>query len=241
MQSQVTFSSFQADADVVDKSDWGGERTGAGEWGVNAGGTPGAVGAPAVPGTVVAGAAGAQPPEVRNSLELGELEQLTISNDNDLNYDQLTAPKEAFRKTWSAKYTLRSHFDGIRSLAFHPTEPVLITASEDQTLKMWNLQKATTCKKSTALDVEPVYTFRGHTGPVLCLEVSSAGDYCFSGGLDGTVRCWNIPPPSIDPYDTYDSSVMYCVLEEHTDSVWDLSYNVTRQQLVSCSADGAVK
>jgi len=231
----------QADADVVDKSDWGGERTGAGEWGVNAGGTPGAVGAPAVPGTVVAGAAGAQPPEVRNSLELGELEQLTISNDNDLNYDQLTAPKEAFRKTWSAKYTLRSHFDGIRSLAFHPTEPVLITASEDQTLKMWNLQKATTCKKSTALDVEPVYTFRGHTGPVLCLEVSSAGDYCFSGGLDGTVRCWNIPPPSIDPYDTYDSSVMYCVLEEHTDSVWDLSYNVTRQQLVSCSADGAVK
>jgi len=83
----------QADADVVDKSDWGGERTGAGEWGVNAGGTPGAVGAPAVPGTVVAGAAGAQPPEVRNSLELGELEQLTISNDNDLNYDQLTAPK----------------------------------------------------------------------------------------------------------------------------------------------------
>ena len=30
---------------------------------------------------------------VRNNLELGELEQLTISNDNDLNYDQLTAPK----------------------------------------------------------------------------------------------------------------------------------------------------
>ena len=38
---------------------------------------------------------------------------------------------------------------------------------------MWNLQKATTCKKSTALDVEPVYTFRGHAGPVLCLEVGS--------------------------------------------------------------------
>ena len=37
---------------------------------------------------------------VKNNLELGELEQLTISNDNDLNYDQLTAPKEAFRKTW---------------------------------------------------------------------------------------------------------------------------------------------
>jgi hypothetical protein len=45
---------------------------------------------------------------------------------------QITAPKESFRKTWSAKYTLRSHFDGVRALGFHPTEPVLITASEDQ-------------------------------------------------------------------------------------------------------------
>lgn len=149
--------------------------------------------------------------------------------------------KEAFRKTWSAKYTLRSHFDGVRSLAFHPSEPVLITASEDQTLKMWNLQKTITSKKSTQLDVEPVYTFRGHTGPVLSLCVSSLGDFCFSGGVDGSVRCWSIPPPSVDPYDTYDPSVMFNVLEGHKDSVWSLSYNTTRQQLLSCSADGTVK
>ncbi len=31
-----------------------------------------------------------------SSLELGELEQLTINNDNDLNYDQITAPKVNF-------------------------------------------------------------------------------------------------------------------------------------------------
>ena len=53
---------------------------------------------------------------------------------------QITTPSQ-IRKTWNAKYTLRSHFDGVRALAFHPTEPVLITASEDQTLKLWNLQK----------------------------------------------------------------------------------------------------
>jgi hypothetical protein len=39
------------------------------------------------------------------------------------------------------------------------------------------------------------------------------GDYCFSGGVDGTVRCWNIPPPSVDPYDTFDASVMFAVFE----------------------------
>ncbi len=59
----------------------------------------------------------------------------------------MAATKEAFRKTWNAKYTLRSHFDGVRSLAFHPVEPVLITASEDHTLKLWNLQKTVQAKK----------------------------------------------------------------------------------------------
>ena len=40
-----------------------------------------------------------------------------------------------------------SHFDGVRALAFHPVEPVLITASEDHTLKLWNLQKTVPAKK----------------------------------------------------------------------------------------------
>merc|ERR1719331_567192 len=212
-----------------DQVDKGAEWSGGGEWGV----------AKDAAGGV--GAASDQQAGHQGSLELGELEQLTISNDNDLAYDQITTPKEAFRKTWSAKYTLRSHFDGVRSLGFHPSEPVLITASEDQTLKMWNLQKTITTKKSTNLDVEPVYTFRGHTGPVLCLCVSGAGDFCFSGGVDASVRCWAIPPPTIDPYDTYDAAVMTAVLEGHTDSVWSLAYSVTRQQLLSCSADGTVK
>lgn len=55
--------------------------------------------------------------------------------------------KEPYRKTWNAKYTLRSHFDGVRALAFHPVDPVLITASEDRSLKLWNLQKIVTSKK----------------------------------------------------------------------------------------------
>lgn len=60
---------------------------------------------------------------------------------------QLPASKDAFRKTWNPKYTLRSHFDGVRALAFHPVEPVLVTASEDHTLKLWNLQKTVPAKK----------------------------------------------------------------------------------------------
>lgn len=96
---------------------------------------------------------------IDSALGLGELAQLTVNNDAETTYD-LASSKEAFRKTWNAKYTLRSHFDGVRALAFHPTESVLITASEDHTLKLWNLQKTVPAKKSASLDVEPLYTFR---------------------------------------------------------------------------------
>ena len=57
--------------------------------------------------------------------------------------------------------------------------------------------------RATSLDVEPVYTFRAHIGPVLCLAVNSTGEQCFSGGHDSTIRCWNIPSSNIDPYDSF--------------------------------------
>ncbi|XP_060708461.1 striatin [Hemiscyllium ocellatum] len=178
---------------------------------------------------------------LENALGLGELAGLTVANEADpLNYD-ITNNKDALRKTWNPKFTLRSHFDGIRGLAFHPVEPVLVTASEDHTVKLWNLQKTAPAKKSTSLDVEPIYTFRAHRGPVLCVVMSTSGEQCFSGGTDGLIQCWNAPNPNIDPYDSYDASVLRGALEGHNDAVWGLVYSATHQRLLSCSADGTLR
>uniref|UniRef100_A0AAY4EHS7 Striatin n=1 Tax=Denticeps clupeoides TaxID=299321 RepID=A0AAY4EHS7_9TELE len=178
---------------------------------------------------------------MERELGLGELAGLTVANEADsLGYD-IGNNKDALRKTWNPKFTLRSHFDGIRGLAFHPVEPVLVTASEDHTLKMWNLQKTAPIKKSASLDVEPIYTFRAHRGAVLCVVMSSTGDQCFSGGVDGTIQSWNTPSPSIDPYDSYEPSVLRGALCGHTDAVWGLVYSSVHQRLLSCSADGTVQ
>ncbi|KAG7306007.1 hypothetical protein JYU34_008577 [Plutella xylostella] len=178
------------------------------------------------------------PGEAEQPLALGELAALSVSNEPEA-YDA-AASKETFRKTWNAKYTLRSHFDGVRALAFHPTEAALVTASEDHTLKLWNLQRTIPAKKSAGLDVEPLYTFRAHTGPVLCLAMGAArSEECFSGGLDGTIRVWNLPPPTADPYDPYDPAVQGPTLADHTDAVWSLSSSGGR--LLSASADGTVR
>ncbi|KAG8014502.1 Striatin [Nibea albiflora] len=178
---------------------------------------------------------------VSNELGLGELAGLTVANEADsLAYD-ITNNKDALRKTWNPKFTLRSHFDSVRGLAFHPVEPVLITASEDHTVKLWNLQKTAPAKKCAALDVEPIYTFRAHSGAVLCVTMSSSGEQCFSGGVDGTIQSWNTPNPNIDPYDSYEPSVLRGALCGHTDSVWGLVYSSAHQRLLSCSADGTVR
>jgi len=40
-----------------------------------------------------------------------------------------------------------SHLDGIRCVAFHPVESVVVTGSEDRTLKLWNLEKSAVLRK----------------------------------------------------------------------------------------------
>lgn len=177
--------------------------------------------------------------EAALGLGLGDLAAITVSNESEGGYD-VAASKEAYRKTWTAKYTLRSHFDGVRALAFHPVEPVLITASEDHTLKLWNLQKTVPAKKTASLDVEPVYTFRAHEGPVLCLAMSATGEQCFSGGVDAAIHCWNIPSSNVDPYDSFDPGVLTSTLKAHRGAVWGLSIHASKLQLLSCSSDGTV-
>ncbi|XP_060799204.1 striatin-4 isoform X2 [Neoarius graeffei] len=169
-------------------------------------------------------------------INLGELADLTVANDFTIDDSQ-----EEFKKTWNPRFTLRSHFDAIRSLTFHPSQPVLLTASEDGTLKLWNLNKTMHSKKSAALDVEPIYTFRGHSGAVLSLAMGEEGKYCYSGGLDGSIRCWKSPDLNVDPYDNYDQGVESAVLLGHEDSVWDLAYSSNLKRLASCSADGTVR
>ncbi|XP_061579863.1 striatin-like isoform X1 [Cololabis saira] len=176
-----------------------------------------------------------------NELGLGELAGLTVANEAESVAYDIANNTDALRKTWNPKFTLRSHFDSVRGLAFHPTEPVLVTASEDHTLKLWNLQKTAPAKKCAALDVEPIYTFRAHSGAVLCVTMSSGGDQCFSGGADGTVQSWNTPNPNVDPYDSYEPSVLRGALCGHTDSVWGVVYSSAHHRLLSCSADGTVR
>ncbi|XP_057316600.1 striatin-3-like isoform X2 [Hydractinia symbiolongicarpus] len=182
---------------------------------------------------------GAVVESVEVAIGLGELAGLTVTNEAGSLID--TSGRDEVRKTWGPKYTLRSHFDGVRSLCFHPYESALITASEDHTLKLWSLQKYMQGRKGNISDLEPVYTFRGHSGPVLCCVINSNGSVCYSGGMDSTIQCWNLPSLNIDLFGPYDPNLFGETLVAHTDAVWDLAYHIDTDYLLSCSADGACK
>uniref|UniRef100_A0A7N8XTW6 Striatin-3 n=1 Tax=Mastacembelus armatus TaxID=205130 RepID=A0A7N8XTW6_9TELE len=170
-------------------------------------------------------------------LGLGDLADLTVTNDEtDYSYDLPSNKESSFRKTWNPKYTLRSHFDGVRALAFHPVEPCLVTVSEDHTLKLWNLTKTVPAKNSGSVKCCVCFS-----GPVLSLAMTSSGEQCFSGGIDATIQWWNIPSSNVDPYDTYDPTVLAGSWVGHTDAVWGLAYSGIKNRLLSCSADGTVK
>jgi len=56
---------------------------------------------------------------------------------------------------------------------------------------------------------------RGHSGAVLSLAMSRAGEFCYSGGIDGTICCWNLPNICIDPYDAYGKLPQHSLLSSY--------------------------
>lgn len=206
---------------------------------------------------------------------LGDLAMLTVTNEaeEELRGREARADrpspdlansassKSPVRRTWSVRYALRSHFDAVRALAFHPTEPCLISASEDGTLKLWSVKipppgAAAGAKKAVGgpgSDVEPCYTFRGHDSPVLCVRFAPNGRRAFSSDLEGHVREWHVPERltvAVDPdtgspgieegVDLYEPFEMGAVhgrgWRAGECAVWDLA--IRGDRIFSCAADG---
>ncbi|HTN77038.1 MAG TPA: protein kinase, partial [Pirellulaceae bacterium] len=76
-------------------------------------------------------------------------------------------------------HTLTGHQDAVLHLTFDATGVRVLSTSQDQTARLWNLQ--------TAQAVE----FTGHAGPVWTGVISSDGLRVFTAGDDRTVGIWN--------------------------------------------------
>ncbi len=78
--------------------------------------------------------------------------------------------------------TLKGHAGAVMMAAFASDNSRVVTASSDQTAKLWDVETA-----------GELQSFAQHTGPLYCLAVSADGRTLVTGAQDNTLRIWDLP------------------------------------------------
>ena len=110
---------------------------------------------------------------------------------------------------------------------------VLVSISEDCTVKLWNTKNIEQNYAETESNLEPYITLRGHTGPLFTVSGAGSGSgmgrVIYTGGSEGSVRVWHLPMMSeVNQYgDTLDGK-NYCIgewAESSGEPVWDVKHH----------------
>ncbi|KAF8819542.1 WD domain, G-beta repeat-containing protein [Cardiosporidium cionae] len=124
-------------------------------------------------------------------------------------------PQEPFKET------LKGHRKPVTSVLFHPIFQLLITASEDGTVKIWNYEKEDGYLERSLND---------HTDSVNNLDLDESGKWLASASSDLLIIIWD--------FTTYE-----CVrtLAGHDAAVSGVKFVFSGEKLFSCSKDKTVK
>lgn len=126
--------------------------------------------------------------------------------------------------------TCRGHQLTLTCLVITPDNKHIFTGSKDSSIIKWNVD--TGKKVHTMFGSHVKSDGIGHSSHILCLGVTSDGQYLASGGRDRVIKIWNAHT---------------CVLihatttHQHRDTVTGLVFRNGSHELFSCSSDRTVK
>jgi COMPASS component SWD3 len=95
---------------------------------------------------------------------------------------------------------LNGHTKGLSDIAWSPNSVYLATASDDHTIRIWDVDSVCTCLNNKhETFAQPWFLWKGmtskvlkgHTSYVFCVNYNTEGTQLVSGGCDGDVKIWN--------------------------------------------------
>jgi WD40 repeat protein len=130
--------------------------------------------------------------------------------------------------------SLLNHRERVRAVAFHPSEPICATGSDDRTVQIWRMNGVGTSATCVA-------TLAGHTGAVFAVAFNNWGSWghtwgkmLASGGADGAIKLWMINAD-------VSNAVINGTLTGHSAQVNSLAWHPFKYVLASGSRDTTVK
>uniref|UniRef100_A0A3Q3L8Y7 Coatomer subunit beta' n=1 Tax=Mastacembelus armatus TaxID=205130 RepID=A0A3Q3L8Y7_9TELE len=142
-------------------------------------------------------------------------------------------------------HMFEAHSDYIRCIAVHPTQPYILTSSDDMLIKLWDWEKKWSCSQ----------VFEGHTHYVMQIVINPKDNNQFaSASLDRTIKVGHLDPTvelhplscSSSPNFTlegHEKGNKTCVqtLEGHAQNVSCVSFHPELPIIITGSEDGTVR
>jgi len=136
-------------------------------------------------------------------------------------------------------FILSGHRETVRSAYFSPAGNKIVTASEDGTVRLWQIapeelvvaRKDIKEKGSTSYrKVKQLSVMHGHTDDVLMARFNPAGDKIVSASSDGTAKIWDVK-----------TGAEIITLSGHTDEINEAVFSPSGEIIATASDDRTVR